>query len=1174
MGERYSELSLLLQRVRTRWRAVTALRASARAATAAAVVLALALLSHWLLGPEGGALILLWSAAAVVALTGLFWAAASLRRAPRDLQMARFIEERCPELEDALVTAVARGVSVEDPMTTAVVHDAARRARQLDIDAIISARTVRRAAIVAAAASAAFLLSALFSAGPAGQAARVVGVYLFPHRLALEVMPGHVRIRAGDSLRVVARMSGDTGIVPVLRVGGGDEWHETRMEATPDGFVATVDAVERDFHYAVTAAGTSSSEYAVTVVRPPRVEQIDLRYHYPPGFGMPPREEEDGGDIYGPAGTRVRVTVHADKPVQRAALNVTGGRPIALAERGGELVGELTITEDGSYRVSLADADGLTSPGDTEYFIRTLQDRPPDVRIVRPASDRQVTPVEEVSIEASADDDFGVAALDLVYSVRGGPEKVVPFTRSGSGTAVTGGRTLYLEDLDVRPGDFVAYHARARDVSRGRRSSEARSDIFFLEVTPFEEEFVASQSQGMGGGSGDERALEDLIQAEKDIITATWNLDRRGREAGGRSQDDIRAVGRAQRDLRSRASTMLADMQRAGDLRRRRLPGARGGQANADAMAEAIGKAVQAMAVAQQQLDGLKTSDALPHEMTALNELLRAQAEVRRREVQQQQANGSGRGSNRQQQDLSSLFDRELAREQQTNYETPTSRETRPEQGAPDDVLEKIRELARRQDAINHSEQELAKRRETVPDEELRRELERLTREQTELRRQAEELARELQQRGQQRQSGSGQGGRGGSGSDQQQASRDLQQASEEMQGAAGELRRDNPQQASARGGRAAERLRELEQRMRGTQPDDRRRAAGELQLESQQLADAQRRLGSEGGAQADAGERTDRARRRASEQERLAERAERLEQGVRQLAGGERGTDPREQTALNDAVQEIDRSRPAQRMRDAARTARQGAEAQPAPASNGRGERGDAARQPDPSGAGEPSPAGPPSARGSASAPGAERGGGRQSEEIARGLERLADRLGTAAGQSEASQQLSEELSRLRQLREELATLDRQLAELRDGAEGRQGGRNARGENGRQSARGAQPGGTGQNTDAAGAWQEARELIEELRQETGIVPDVEGFNPGRSAPGTEPWKQDFARWDELKIQVAAALERAERTAADRLREQQSRDRLNAGVTQAIPEQYRRLVERYYRALAAGSEKK
>jgi hypothetical protein len=91
------------------------------------------------------------------------------------------------------------------------------------------------------------------------------------------------------------------------------------------------------------------------------------------------------------------------------------------------------------------------------------------------------------------------------------------------------------------------------------------------------------------------------------------------------------------------------------------------------------------------------------------------------------------------------------------------------------------------------------------------------------------------------------------------------------------------------------------------------------------------------------------------------------------------------------------------------------------------------------------------------------------------------------------------------------------------------------------------------------------------MRQAGEVVPaEADGFNPGRSAPGTESWKQDFEKWDELKVQLAAALERVERTTADRLRGQQSRDRLNAGATQAVPEPYRRLVEKYYRALAAG----
>ena len=81
-----------------------------------------------------------------------------------------------------------------------------------------------------------------------------------------------------------------------------------------------------------------------------------------------------------------------------------------------------------------------------------------------------------------------------------------------------------------KPGDFVTYYARARDVGQGRRGTETRSDIFFLEVKPFEEEFVAAQSQAMGMQGGGSQ-LQELAEAQKEIIAATWKLDARARRA-------------------------------------------------------------------------------------------------------------------------------------------------------------------------------------------------------------------------------------------------------------------------------------------------------------------------------------------------------------------------------------------------------------------------------------------------------------------------------------------------------------------------------------------------------------------------------------------------------------------------------------------------------------------
>ena len=90
-------------------------------------------------------------------------------------------------------------------------------------------------------------------------------------------------------------------------------------------------------------------------------------------------------------------------------------------------VDDSTTTAPTALRWS--DHDGLDNAGDIEYFIRTLEDRPPDVRIIRPASDKQVSPLEEVQIEARADDDFGIASLDLVFQAADGKEKAVALRR-------------------------------------------------------------------------------------------------------------------------------------------------------------------------------------------------------------------------------------------------------------------------------------------------------------------------------------------------------------------------------------------------------------------------------------------------------------------------------------------------------------------------------------------------------------------------------------------------------------------------------------------------------------------------------------------------------------------------------------------------------------------------
>ena len=1123
----YQELKAVLARARSRWRRAALLRGFGFASASASGLLAIALTAYLVARPTGPALIVLAVGALVAAVAclvypGWIWI---MRRSPSDRKVARFVEERVPELEDRVATAVEFGEQHADrsaPVVDRLVADAAARIQELDFDRIVSREALQRAGLIAALGAGLLLIVGAAGRTPARRAFDAIAFYAFPARLNLDVRPGDAAVMAGQSLPIQVRIrGGDQILTPTLEIQKGDDRRTIVMASsdTQDEFAFTVGTINDPFTYRVSAGRASSPSFTVRVLRPPHVARVDLSYEYPRGFGLENRVEEDGGDIYAPAGTTVRLHVKTDKPVVSGSLVMADGRQLPLKAASSQaLEGTVTVTADGSYRLALGDADGLRNPGDTEYFIRTLEDRPPDVRIVRPASDQEVTPLQEVTIEARAEDDYGIAQFELVYAVRGGREHALPFTNGPSGLTAAGARTLYLEDLDVKPGDFVTYYARARDVGHGKKPTEARSDIFFLEVKPYGEEFVAVQAQ-QGGAAQDQPSLEELAEGQKNIIVATWKLDRRALDgASGKSTQDILQVARAQGELQARAKT-VADQMRASAGRGRGRAG--GAPQAANPIAEALTRAMEAMGRARVELEALKTSAATPHEMEALNQLLRANAENRRRQVNtstQQASSGSG-GGNRSDRDLSSLFDRELRRQEQTNYETPPAAQ-RSQESTRDDALERVRELARRQAALGQQQQDLAAQQPQMSQEAVKRQLEKLTREQSELREQAEQLARDLSQ------SQQGQGA----------SAKSMREASEQMRSAAAELRRNDPRQASENSSKALDKLNNLESQLRSGQPDERRRALGDLALEARQLADAQRGIASEarrlGEPKAQGGEAL---RRLAGDEDRLADRLQQMERETRTLAA-DRPADSDERQTLSDAAAQMTRQQLERRMRESASKMREASADRGRPAPDGERR---AQNQPKP--------------------------GGQDSDErrIADALDTIAGQLGRASGGSTAdSKELSDQLAQaqraeqqMKDIEQRVGQLEQQIQRLQDGQGGQQG------ESDQLSKL---------QDDLQGALKEGERLMQQLGRSSGegsgLTP--EGQQLSASAPGTQGYKQDFSRWDSLKKNISLALEQLQVSLAQQLAEKENRERFNAGADNRVPEQYRELVDKYYRLLA------
>ena len=1117
MSRQQVEVQAFLARVRRRWTVTATLRAGASAAAGGgAIVLAAVIVDRvWL--PSDLPLIVLALTASLAATAYAAWVLWPLRRLPTVRQVARFVEEQVPELEDRLASAAELG----DRPTASGVHglmiaDAARQVQRIVLDRVVARARVRRAIGYGAASGVALAVVFGLAAEPARRAAGAAWLYAFPSTIRIEVLPGNARVIAGQPLRVRAHISGiadASGRTRVLlQVESSGEWRDIEMQPVEDGFQYDFASILESFRYRVVAARARSAEYAVDALVLPHVNRIDVEYDYPAFTGLDRRVELDGGDIYAPAGTGVTLIVHADKPVADGAMVLADGSRIAFTARDDvTLTGVFEVSADDTYRVALSDADGLSNPGEMQYFIRAIDDRPPDVRILRPAGDRSVTPLEEVTIEARADDDYGLERFELVYAVRGGEEQAVLLPGSVGATTRAGIHVLYIEDLDVEPGDFLTYYARALDQNRAKASTEARSDIFFLDVAPFEQEFVEAQSQSQRGDGG--TGLADLAAAQREVIVATWKLDRRPADAA--LDDDVRTVARSQGELKLRAEQVVEE-----------LGGrpVRGGAADGDPLS----LAVRAMGEAQTELDGLHTSSALPHEMEALNQLLHALAEIRRREVARQQAAGGG-GSGRSGQDLSALFDQELRRQQKTNYETRSS--ARQRNATPEsEARARVRELAERQDALSRRQRDIARRQAELDPEAFQRELERLTREQSELRRQAEELARALDRMAAAARQASGErAGDASNRSARASGGERMREISESMRGATSGLRREDLDAAGEQGQQALTQLRSLEQELRSLDPEERRRAAAELEMEAQALAEAQRQVARETG-QLEASAASREARQRlADQQQQMAGRVETLARAATALA--RTAGDPATQQALAAAAGTLEEERVAERLRESAEAFREAFESVDASSVEER--------------------------RRLATA----------EQALAEVLARAASEIGEAPGEASAdARRWSAELGGARDLRARLADLERQLDALEqadDAGPADEPGADAADERS-ELAR------------LADAYERelrrAEDLLGGLRREnpslTGSLAAAQGQRDVRSAPGTEAFKQDFARWDELRVDVGVALERFEASRERLLEAEELTGHLSAGADDRVPDAYRALVEAYYEALA------
>jgi hypothetical protein len=749
-------------------------------------------------------------------------------RAPTFRWAARKIEAAHPELQGVVLTAVQQAIEPGGTLNFLqhrVLQEANARSVEQDWRKIIPNSRLAGAAMLQLVALAALVvvLANIRVTRVAGQdtTAGWVGAD------GLMITPGDASIERGDSLVVLARFGRTlpASVNLVVREKGDAHTVPLIKSLADPVFGGSVPEVVNDFTYRVDYGGHSTREFTVKVYEHPKLVRADADLDFPAYTKLPPKHIDDTRRVSAVEGTKLGFTLQLNKPVATAKLvardqaktviplTVEPGKPNAsLPPR--------VFAASQIYDLQLVDADGRANKSSAPFVIDVAPNRPPELKLVSPRGDIRPSALEEVAFDGTVFDDFGSPSYGLTYDLAGGASQTIELGHDVPAKEKRSfAHVLPLEEIGAKPDDLVSWYVWADDIGPDGQVRRTKGDLFFAEVRPFEEIF--RESQGMQspeeqqpGGGAQGNAARKLTELQKQIINATWRLQRDGRTA--HYADDAKVLAESQEQALAQAGEQSGSTESVRE------------QALWTAATSAMEQALAQLKHAAQ--DPAPLGAAVTAEQAAYQALLKLQArETQVARSRNRGGGGGGGGANQRQIDQLDLTQAENRYETQRQAKAPPT----PQRQEQLQVMNRLQELARRQQDLNERLKELQtalQEARTEPErEEVQRRLKRLEEEQQQMLADADEVKQRMERPENQ--------------SSMAQEREQLEQTREDLQKAAEAASAGSVAQALAAGTRAQRSLQQMRDDLRKENSSQFAEDMREMRSEARDLARQQDEL-------------------------------------------------------------------------------------------------------------------------------------------------------------------------------------------------------------------------------------------------------------------------------------------------------------------------------------------
>lgn len=499
----------------------------------------------------------------------------AVRTLPVD-DLAVIVQRRFPGLGDRLVTAVqlagdwgAGREACSTALARAVIRQAAADLPEVKPSAALNHGHARRQggllwSLAAVVAGSTLLWPEVFAI--AFQRNLLLADVPWPQQTTLRVLEFSPVVARGDRMVVLAEA---LGVVPrqvfaERRLGQSSERLQLR-QVGGNRFRAELAALQEDFTFRLLGGDAMTEWLAVRVVDRPAVIDAQVSVQ-PPAYAdiEPPHVPRGQTVVEVLPGSRVALAITTNKPLTHAWLCCGQDRLAeATAIDPTHFALHLAPQQTTSLSFELRDRDGLSGLRSVRFSIRLRPDRPPAVKLRMPGVGELITPQAELPIELTAEDQYGLAWVELVWEVAGSGQPLR--RRAVEGLQPRARRfdrrwTLAAGEFGAEAGDRLTIYAESADLDDVNGPNVGRSVMTALRMVTREDLLNALTRREQEARQVLEQVAADQEQVRAELL-AVLDAIRRGASPGQAEKLRLAKLERLERQLGPRTATVAQQIE-------------------------------------------------------------------------------------------------------------------------------------------------------------------------------------------------------------------------------------------------------------------------------------------------------------------------------------------------------------------------------------------------------------------------------------------------------------------------------------------------------------------------------------------------------------------------------------------------------------------------------------